>query len=181
MTKKAKLPTTALTVRRNRAEQLRHDPAIVCPLILDYIAEGASIGEALAQLPAPVPSRWWFKDRLRNDPELKAAYDFAVECRAEKLADELVALADTPIPEGLDGPSKSAFVQQLRLRLDTRRWVASKLAPRRYGDHVEVKVEETRISITAALEAARQRVIEFYKVDEDCSPRARIGYNHGNK
>jgi hypothetical protein len=167
MPKKSKTPTTALTVRRTSACRVRHDPATLCPLILGYIAEGASIGEALAQLPAPAPSRWWFKDRLRHDPELKAAYDFAVECRAEKLADELVALADTPIPEGLDGPSKSAFVQQLRLRLDTRRWVASKLAPRRYGDHVEVNVQEARISITAALEAARQRVIGAYKIDDD--------------
>ena len=94
-------------------------------------------------------------------PEPKVLYRQAVEDRADRLAEELIDLADTPIPKGLDGPTMSAWVQRLRVQVDVRKWVASKLAPRTYGDKLDVSVTNETISVRAALEAANARVLEL--------------------
>jgi hypothetical protein len=49
-------------------------------------------------------------------------------------------------------------VQQLRVQVDARKCVASKLKPRTYGDRIDVSVTDTRISVLDALEAAQARV-----------------------
>ena len=81
------------------------------------------------------------------------------------MAEELIELADEPIPEGLDGPGMSAWVQKLRVRIDVRKWAASKLRPRAYGERLEVAVQPPGISILQALEAAHRRVIEDRTID----------------
>ena len=136
----------------------KHDPAAVWAALLEDIANGASLSGALRRL-NPSPSYWWAKECLRRDPELKVLYRQAVEDRADRLAEELIDLADTPIPKGLDGPAISAWVQRLRVQVDVRKWVASKLAPRTYGDKLDVSMSTETISITAALEAANARVL----------------------
>ena len=130
----------------------------IWPVILDAIADGSSLKSALRLL-NPVPSYSWAKKQLRNDPELKAAYREAQQDRADRLAEQLIELADTPMPEGLDGPSKSTWVQKLRVQIDMRKWSAAKLHPRIYGERIDVSVTETQISITTALAEAEQRVI----------------------
>ncbi len=134
------------------------DAELIWPTLLQDIAGGASLTAALQRL-RPAPSYWWAKDALRRDPELRARYQEAVEDRADRLAEELLELADSEIPQDLDGPARSAFVQQLRLRVDARKWAAAKLRPRTYGDRVDVSVQETRISIHAALAEAEARVL----------------------
>jgi hypothetical protein len=69
------------------------------------------------------------------------------------------------MPEGLDGPSKSAWVQKLRVQIDVRKWTAAKLHPRTYGERLDVSVTETQISITAALAEAENRVLEGRAMD----------------
>jgi hypothetical protein len=143
----------------------RHDPQTLWPIILDDIANGASLSAALKHL-NPAPSYWWAKDWLRRDPALKGRYIEAVEDRADRLAEELIELADTPIPEGLDGPGMSAWVQKLRVQVDVRKWAASKLKPKAYGDRLDVSVASTQISIVAALEAAEKRLVNFVDTEE---------------
>ena len=46
------------------------------------------------------------------------------------LAKEILEIADAPCKDAVE-------VAQARNRLDTRKWLASKLAPRKYGDRVE--------------------------------------------
>jgi hypothetical protein len=50
----------------------------------------------------------------------------------ERWSEEIVELADEPV-----APNDNAAVQRARLRVDTRKWLMSKLAPRKYGDRVE--------------------------------------------
>lgn len=133
------------------------DPAVVWPAILDNIANGDSLPAALAKID-PAPSHSWAKLALRSNKALHDAYQQAIEDRADRLADELIELADSRMPEGLDGPAMSAWVQQLRLRVDARKWAASKLRPRVYGDRLDVSVSPGQISISGALEAANRRV-----------------------
>jgi len=135
------------------------DAESIWPRVLADIASGASLTAALQRL-RPSPSYWWAKDQLRRDPVLRARYAEACEDRADRLAEELLELVDMPIPQGLDGPGKSAWVQKLRLQVDARKWIACKLKPRQYGDRVDVEVKHTSISITAALAEAECRVLQ---------------------
>jgi len=136
-----------------------YDSNIVWPPVLEAIATGAALSTAIKSV-SPAPSYAWAKLQLRNNSELKIAYQQAVEDRGDRLAEELIELADTPMPEGLDGPSKSAWVQQMRLRVDVRKWVASKLKPKTYGERLDLSVSHEQISIIGALEAAQRRVLD---------------------
>lgn len=53
-----------------------------------------------------------------------------------------------------------------RVVLDSMRWRASKLAPKVYGDRLDVSVSDSRISITGALQAAQSRLVDI--VDVPC-------------
>jgi hypothetical protein len=156
----------------------RVDSAEVWSRLLPLIATGASLPAALRQLPEPRPSLWWAKMSIRNDPDLAERYRAAQELRADALADEIVALADEPMPAGLQGTEASAWVQQMRLRVDARKWTASRLFPRQWGDRVEVGIDvSAQISIASALEAANARVDRLQQVEivEGEPSRARIG------
>lgn len=156
----------------------RIDSAEVWSRLLPLIATGASLPAALRQLPEPRPSLWWCKMAVRSDPDLAERYRAAQELRADALADEIVALADEPMPAGLQGTEASAWVQQMRLRVEARKWTASRLFPRQWGDRVEVGVDvSAQISIASALEAANARVDRLREVEivEPEPSRARIG------
>jgi hypothetical protein len=99
-----------------------------------------------------------FHAMIDQDAELKMAYEKAVQDRADKLADEILQLSDEQMPAGLEGAMASAWVQQKRMQVDARKWIASKLKPRTYGDRIDMTVRDERISVLGALEAAQARV-----------------------
>jgi hypothetical protein len=136
-----------------------HDPAAIWPQILNLISNGHALTTALDEIP-DAPSYPWCKAQLRDNPELRQRYREAVDDRADYRANEILSIADTPLPEHLDGSALSAWIQQQRLRVDARKWIAARLAPRQWGDRLEV-VTETHISITKALEEAHRRVIDI--------------------
>jgi hypothetical protein len=45
------------------------------------------------------------------------------------------------------------------MQVDARKWVASKLKPKVYGDRIDVAVTDNRISVMDALKDAKQRVL----------------------
>ena len=137
----------------------------IWPEILEKIANGASLASALKS--PGMPSYPLAKLHLRTNAKLREAYDQAVEDRGALFAEELIQLADTPMPKGLDPASRSAWVQHLRVRLDTRKWIASRTFRQVYGDRLDVAVNNTQISISAALEAAEQRVLMIRQQDEE--------------
>ena len=47
----------------------------------------------------------------------------------------------------------------MRVKIDTRKWIATHLHSRAWGERIQVEVEQ-QISITAAINAAEARVIE---------------------
>lgn len=143
-----------------------YNPDAVWPVIFEAISNGASLTEAMRQ--PNMPSLAWAKRQLQHDPDLQRAYQAAIVERAQALADQIVQLSDSQPPPDLEGAALSAWVQQLKLRLWARTWVAAKLAPRQWGERLDVSVTETRISITAALKAAETRLIDLAP-----EPRAR--------
>jgi hypothetical protein len=64
---------------------------------------------------------------LRTHEEFLNQYTRAKEESADALTDEMLDIADD-----VEGDS-----QRDRLRVDTRKWIASKLKPKKYGDKLE--------------------------------------------
>ena len=84
---------------------------------------------------------------LAAKPDFAELYARAREEQAEVHADAIVAIADeTPDVEEVrdrdgnvvDVKLHSAYVQWQKNRIDARKWVASKLKPKKYGDRVQV-------------------------------------------
>ena len=124
---------------------------------------------------------------IKNNPEFRAAYEKAVEDRADRLAEEIIELSDKELPDGLEGSMASAWVQQKRLQVEARKWVASKLKPKTYGDRIDVAVTDHRISVMDALNQAKQRLLndESNVMDVDvkqawCSICARNLYKYAH-
>ena len=80
------------------------------------------------------------------------------------MADEILELADAPVPVLDNGATDNALVRQRQLQVDTRKWFLSKLAPKVYGDRLDVSVTDNRISITGALQAAQSRLVDVIDV-----------------
>lgn len=67
-------------------------------------------------------------------------YAYAREAQAEAFVDEMVAIADSPNAT-VDPDTKEPVIRDPardRLRVDTRKWVASKMLPKKYGDKIDV-------------------------------------------
>ncbi len=139
------------------------DPEVVWPVILNGMANGRSLASILRD--KGMPSYAWATLQIRNDPELQRAYNQALETRGALLAEEIIELADQPMPEGLDGRELSAWVQRLKVQVDCRRWSAARLLPKVYGDRLDLSVTSTAISITQALQQADKRVIDLSQLE----------------
>lgn len=89
------------------------------------------------------PCAQTFRRWLKQIPELRAKYAQAKEAQADKVADETIEIAyddkkDWKTIVNEDGEEKTVFVAEsvarARLKVDTLKWHASKLAPKKYAD-----------------------------------------------
>lgn len=96
--------------------------------ILEQLAQGKSLRRICAQEGFPDEStvRKWVIERPDFGPQYARARDLGLDA----MADETFEIAD-----GREGGD----VARDRLRWDQRRWYLSKLAPKRYGDKLEVE------------------------------------------
>jgi hypothetical protein len=79
-----------------------------------------------------------FLSWVDQDKELSEQYARARSDMIDKIADDIIKIADEEmIPTG-EGKVDNAMVQKQRLRVDTRKWLLSKLAPKKYGDKLEL-------------------------------------------
>lgn len=89
---------------------------------------------------------------LQKHPEFTEQYVRAREAQADTLADELLDISDDARNDwmkrnhGDDDPgwvANGEHIQRSRLRVDTRKWIASKLKPKKYGDKLELASDPT--------------------------------------
>ena len=78
---------------------------------------------------------------LKANPDFEAAYAEARRVGCQRLADELVEIADEGINDtyvDANGNRRTDHdvVNRSRLRVDTRKWLLSKMLPKVYGDRV---------------------------------------------
>lgn len=84
-----------------------------------------------------MPTRGTFYVWLSRDKELSDKYTRACEQRAEFLADQIVSISDEQSEVVTEtGHKFDPDVNRDRLRIDARKWYASKVYPKKYGDKV---------------------------------------------
>jgi hypothetical protein len=108
-------------------------------LICSMVENGQTLAEIAGELnviPAAITA--WVRDDASNGgAEIATQYARAMEFRAEMMAEGLLAIADD---KGfMQHPEiASALVNQQRLAVDARKWLLSKMLPRKYGDKIEI-------------------------------------------
>jgi hypothetical protein len=106
--------------------------------IFDTICERLSNGESLRGIcrddgMPQVSTVWrWMVD----NEERRNQYVRAREEQADTLADEIVAIADN-----------ATDAQIARLQVDARKWFASKVAPKKYGDKTDITSNGNTIAV----------------------------------
>lgn len=111
--------------------------------IIERIVLGESLRSIVKDEHMPVIStvfRW-----MSHNDEFSKQYARAKEEQAEAFADEIVAISDEEhitVKDHEGGLTEVTFdsvaIARNRLRIDARKWVASKLKPKKYGDKLEL-------------------------------------------
>lgn len=113
---------TARVGRKTTYDQKKADK------ICELIAQGMSLRSICAESGMPTERtvhRW-----LIDKEEFCQQYARAREDQADFYTDQIIEIADTVEPD-------AASVAKAKLQIDARKWKASKLAPKKYGDKVE--------------------------------------------
>ena len=111
-------------------------------LILSEVAEGKSlraICEDHTDLPAAQTIRRWI---LEDREGFQAKYTRAKEIGVERMAEEIIEISDETSGDTIQTESgeipDNEWINRSRLRVDTRKWLLSKLIPKKYGDKLAV-------------------------------------------
>ena len=126
-----------VTKKKTQKRRAKLSPAEVLKLkrrICEQISGGKSLRSICASSDMPGISKVF--DWLREDPQFEQQYARAREAQADHFADEIAEIADSE-PD----PNKA------RVRIDARKWVASKLKPKAYGDRLQLDADVT-VSMT---------------------------------
>ena len=113
--------------------------------VINFISlEGMSLRSALSQ--DFMPSNETFYKWLDSDEVKSKQYARACEKRADAIFEEILNIADEShsdkktMPDGREVVD-SEVVQRSRLRVDARKWMLSKMNPKKYGDKVEQTIQ----------------------------------------
>jgi transposase-like protein len=116
--------------------------------ICDRLVEGISVREVCEGVDMPAPSTVFLW--LQKHKEFSEQYARALEARTEAMADDILEIADNgtndfKVRTLADGTADlvvdSDHIQRSRLRIDARKWLMSKMAPKKYGDKIENTIQ----------------------------------------
>nr|WP_241430770.1 hypothetical protein [Tatumella saanichensis] len=99
---------------------------------------------------------------IQSFDDFRNQYARAREVQADVLAEEIIEIADDSSGDVIvdeDGREQTNHerVARSRLRVDARKWYASKLAPKKYGDRIQ---HEQTIQITDLSDAELDRKLQ---------------------
>jgi len=112
--------------------------------ICELIAQGKSLLAICKAKGMPTQTtvfRW-----IAEDKEFREKYARAREAQADALVEEILEIADDGTndwmasndPENPGYRLNGEHVQRSKLRVDSRKWFASKVAPKKYGEKLEL-------------------------------------------
>lgn len=109
-------------------------------LICTRVAENVTRRHIAAELGCSAGS---ISDWLNSDAEFAAQYARAMELRVDRMAEEIQEISDDGTNDWIqreigDGETVTVVdhehIQRSKLRVDTRKWLMSKMMPKKYGD-----------------------------------------------
>lgn len=99
-----------------------------------------------------------FYDWLLETEKRKETYNYAREIRCDTLFEDIVEIADNKeegetIIEKPDGVQvkRGDMIEHRRLRVDARKWVVSKMNPKKYGDKLDVTTDNKSLNQPAQI------------------------------
>lgn len=111
--------------------------------ILALVDDGKSLRQACKEIDFP---RKTFEHWVDADPVLAAQYERARANRADKLFEEILFIADTPQIGTIETSKEwgvevktADMIDHRRIQIDARKWMLGKMAPKKYGDRVELE------------------------------------------
>jgi hypothetical protein len=110
----------------------------------EIVLELLSLGRSLRQIAAVkgMPDEITVLRWVVKHPEFREQYARARERQAEFYATQMIDIADD-VSNDVTGELKmpnNVAVQRAKLQIDTRKWIAAKLLPKKYGDRVDMNV-----------------------------------------
>lgn len=116
---------------------------------------------------------------ILDDPTFSEKYTRAREYQADFLFDELVEIADDCRNDWMErnDPTNPGYVAnrelvaRTKLRLDTRKWCASKLKPKKYGERMDVSVQGEMVLATLTLEQLEDRLARLQQATVNPAPQ----------
>lgn len=112
-------------------------PSTFTQKIADIICQRLAGGESLRSIcrdegmPVRRTVHRWISDDING---FRHQYACAKALGLEEMADEIIEISDGEVAMTGEGKLDGADVQHKRLRVDSRKWLLSKLAPKKYGD-----------------------------------------------
>ena len=109
--------------------------------IFKSMEDGASLRSALIEIKL---SQTTFFSWIDNNEALLEQYARAREARTDKMADEILEIADSSegdlyVDDNGDTKIDGNTVQRARTQIDARKWLMSKMAPKKYGDKLDIE------------------------------------------
>jgi hypothetical protein len=101
--------------------------------LCEWITDGGSLTSFCKEYPQGPAKPTWF-EWINENAIIADRYAQARERSADYLAEDIVLIADEVADAG---QFDAARVNAARLRVDARKWVASKLKPKVYADRIE--------------------------------------------
>lgn len=125
-----------------------------------------------------MPARSSVYKWLHNNSEFSVLYALARERLVEHWADEMVDIADDGTTDyvtkiGRNGAEYEAVdqehIQRSRLRVDTRKWLMSKLKPGLYGEHLDVEHSGSVDHNVVVTDRERMRRFALFMVEDQAA------------
>lgn len=158
------------TTRSNKQSRIGR-PTLYSEEIAERICFLISEGHSLVRIckRPELPSRRTVMNWMGNNPSFCTRLAQARDLQAEAYAEEIIAIADT-----------CTDPKMARLRIDARKWYAAKLAPRKYGDKLDLTTRNVTPPVTRDEMIAKMRKSSAFLVEiEGMVAEARISPSVG--
>ena len=129
-------------------------PKVLTPELMTEICDRIVDGETIRRIAQVehMPAASTIYLELGRNPAFSEQYARAREAHLIRMEDELVEIADDASNDWMERRDKDTgevvgwqlngeHIQRSKVRIDTRKWLMSKRAPKRYGDRVQQDIE----------------------------------------
>lgn len=150
--RKRKAKSAVATVEKQQEPTKIGRPSSYTQEIADEICARLASGESLRtvckseHMPSAVTVFAW----IRKHQDFLKQYEKAKQESADAMSEEMMDIADDGLNDWMESHDKEGnaigwklngeHVQRSRLRIDTRKWLASKLKPKKYGERMATEL-----------------------------------------